>query len=106
MASPFAVLVRREVQLVGPLEQLPQLGDLGLFILGDDVEGLEIVLHVHPQPGPGFVLELGGDLRAVEGRSRMCPTDDSTAKSAPRYLEMVRAFAGDSTMTSAFDMGR
>ena len=34
----------------------------------------------------------------------MCPTLDSTLKSLPKYLEMVLAFAGDSTITNAFDI--
>src|SRR6056300_1080809 len=35
------------------------------------------------------------------GRSRICPTLDLTIKSLPRYLLIVFAFAGDSTITSA-----
>src|SRR5690606_27341117 len=38
-------------------------------------------------------------------RSRMCPTEASTSYSSPRYLAMVFAFAGDSTMTSFFVPG-
>src|SRR5689334_15905639 len=34
------------------------------------------------------------------GRSRTCPIDAITLKSRPRYLLIVFAFAGDSTMTS------
>ena len=34
------------------------------------------------------------------GRSRICPTLDFTMKSLPRYLLIVLALAGDSTMTS------
>src|SRR5680860_1829320 len=37
---------------------------------------------------------------ALWGRSRMCPMEDSTTYPGPRYPEMVRALAGDSTMTS------
>src|SRR4051812_16759059 len=36
------------------------------------------------------------------GRSRTCPIDASTLYSFPRYLLIVFAFAGDSTMTNAF----
>ena len=36
----------------------------------------------------------------VSIRSRMCPTEAKTSKSLPRYLPMVFALAGDSTMTS------
>src|SRR3546814_3703856 len=38
-------------------------------------------------------------LRPLAGRSRMCPIDESTMKSGPRNPPMVRALAGDSTMT-------
>src|SRR5882724_6858756 len=36
------------------------------------------------------------------GRSLMCPSEASTSKSFPRYLLMVFALAGDSTMTNDF----
>ena len=36
------------------------------------------------------------------GRSRMCPTELLTTKSPPRYLPIVFAFAGDSTIRSFF----
>jgi hypothetical protein len=39
---------------------------------------------------------------AFFGRSLICPTLDSTIKSFPKYLEIVLAFAGDSTITSDF----
>src|SRR5690348_10634022 len=35
----------------------------------------------------------------------MWPTEDSTTKSGPRYPAIVRAFAGDSTMTRRFGTG-
>src|ERR1041385_4022938 len=35
------------------------------------------------------------------GRSRTCPMEAMTLKSRPKYLLIVFAFAGDSTMTSA-----
>src|SRR5690606_29203659 len=38
-------------------------------------------------------------------KSRICPMLDFTMKSLPRYLLIVLALAGDSTMTSAFPMG-
>src|SRR5262245_60529231 len=38
------------------------------------------------------------------GRSLTCPIDAFTVKSAPRYFLIVRAFAGDSTTTSALDI--
>ena len=36
------------------------------------------------------------------GRSLIWPTLDSTIKSLPRYLDIVLAFAGDSTITNDF----
>src|SRR5882672_3012991 len=36
------------------------------------------------------------------GKSLMCPSEASTSKSFPRYLLMVFALAGDSTMTNDF----
>ena len=44
-----------------------------------------------------------GALPAV-GKSRTWPTLDLTMKSEPRYLLIVFAFAGDSTMTSDLPM--
>ena len=36
------------------------------------------------------------------GRSRICPIEATTRKPEPRYLLIVRALAGDSTMTNDF----
>ncbi len=36
------------------------------------------------------------------GKSRMCPIDDRTKKDGPRYLPIVFALAGDSTITRLF----
>src|SRR5947209_599309 len=36
------------------------------------------------------------------GRSRTCPLLATTSKSSPRYLLIVRALAGDSTITRCF----
>src|SRR5207248_9478840 len=46
-----------------------------------------------------------GTSAALRGRSRTCPIDDSTTKSPPRKREIVRAFAGDSTITSGLAIG-
>src|SRR5258706_16374895 len=40
--------------------------------------------------------------RPFEGRSLMCPIEAITMKSLPRYLLIVFALAGDSTMTRFF----
>ena len=45
---PFAVLVRRQNEFVGTLEGRLQLGDELLLFLGDDVQGLEVVIDVDP----------------------------------------------------------
>src|SRR5690554_228503 len=52
-----------------------------------------------PRRAQGSFLYLGGMSLADRGRSRMCPIDDSTTKPLPRKPAMVRALAGDSTMT-------
>ncbi len=49
-------------------------------------------------------LYAAGTSSAPRGRSRMCPTDDSTMKSGPSMPLIVRALAGDSTITSALPM--
>src|SRR5216684_5842523 len=40
--------------------------------------------------------------RSFEGRSLICPIEAITMKSLPRYLLIVFALAGDSTMTKFF----
>src|ERR1044072_1890088 len=45
-------------------------------------------------------LYFAGTSAALRGRSRMCPREDSTTKFRPRYEAILRAFAGDSTITS------
>src|SRR6266436_3328626 len=56
---------------------------------------------------PGMTISSGAKLPSLRstpilflGRSLMWPTDASTMKSFPRYLLIVFAFAGDSTITS------
>src|SRR5689334_18176386 len=39
------------------------------------------------------------------GRSRTCPMDAFTTKPSPRYLLIVLAFAGDSTITRSLPLG-
>jgi hypothetical protein len=61
--------------------------------------GLELLQQV---PGDGLALAIliRREVELVDVRSRMWPTDDSTTKSSPRIPSMVRALAGDSTITS------
>src|SRR5271154_2237454 len=56
---------------------------------------------------PGMTIRSGVKLPSLSstpilflGRSLMWPTEASTVKSFPRYLLIVFAFAGDSTITS------
>src|SRR5271154_1894118 len=56
---------------------------------------------------PGMTISSGAKLPSLSstpilflGRSLMWPTEASTVKSLPRYLLIVLALAGDSTITS------
>ena len=59
---PFAVFVRRQIQLGGLLEQRFELANLLGFARRDDVNGAEAVVHVDAQVGPFFLLVLGRNL--------------------------------------------
>ena len=61
----LAVLVCRQVELVGVLEQRLELGDLLLLVGRDDVEGLEVVVDVDAEAGPRLRAELLRDLRRL-----------------------------------------
>ena len=58
----LAVLVRREKELVGILERLLQVADRLLLGLVDDVVGLEVVVDVDRQLGPGLLPDRLGKL--------------------------------------------
>ena len=78
--------------------------DIALALLVVLVWGVNfVVIKVGVAEVPPLLLGalrfLAAALPAV-GRSRICPTLDLTIKSGPRYLLMVFALAGDSTMTS------
>ena len=53
----FPVLVRGQVEPVGVLEQGLQFGHLLLLVRGDDVEGLELIVHVDAQAGQRGALD-------------------------------------------------
>ena len=59
----FAVFIGGEQQFVGALEQILQLGDLLALVVRDDVQRLEVVVDVDPEPGPRLLAVLGRDLR-------------------------------------------
>jgi hypothetical protein len=65
---PLAILVRREQELVGAREQLPQLGHLALLVGVDEVERLEVLLDVDAERAearPLLLRDLGSALRQV-----------------------------------------
>ena len=76
----LAILIRREVELVGVLQQSPSGAGRGPSCRDDDVERLEVVVDVDAEVCPLLSLVLPrAPRRRSGGRSRMCPTDDSTA---------------------------
>ena len=64
----LAVLVGGQIDLAGLLDQLLQLGHLGLLLGGDHIERLEPVVDVDAQPGPGLALVGGRDLVGPAGQ--------------------------------------
>ena len=64
----LAVLVGGQVDLAGLLDQLLQLGHLGLLLGRDHVERLEAVVHVDAQAAPRLVLVGGRDLVGSPGQ--------------------------------------
>ena len=65
---PLAILVRREVQLVGVLDQGPELADLLLAVRAHDIERLEVVLGVDAEARPGLGLVLLRHVGGVAGQ--------------------------------------
>ena len=58
----LAVFIRGQQEFVGVLKQVLKLGHLLPLVVRDDVEGLEVVVHVDPEAGPWFLAVLGRDL--------------------------------------------
>jgi hypothetical protein len=67
----LAVLVGREVELVGVLQQRLELGDLLLLVGGDDVEGSKSLSTSTPSR-PTAPLDLGRDVGGVASGGRGC----------------------------------
>ena len=59
---PFAVFVRRQIQVFGVFEQVLELADLGRLAGRNDVDRVEILVDVHAQVGPFLSLIFGGNL--------------------------------------------
>ncbi len=75
----LAVLVSGQQEFVGVLEQLLELADLLPLVGVDDVERLEIVIHVHAEASPGLASQyFVGISAALSGISRIWPMLDST----------------------------
>jgi hypothetical protein len=62
------VLIGGQVELVGLRQQLLQLLDLLLSLLGDDVERFEALIHVDTEASPVLTLRLRRDLRSGAGQ--------------------------------------
>jgi hypothetical protein len=62
---PLAVLIGGQIELAGVLEEGLELTDLVLLLPGHHVEGLEVVVHVDAETGPGLALVGRGDVRCV-----------------------------------------
>src|SRR5215471_17331642 len=58
----LTVLIRGEQEFVRAVEQLPELRHLGLLVRIHDVQGLEVVVHVNPEPRPRLLPVLDRDL--------------------------------------------
>ena len=61
----LAILIGREIELVGLLQQRLQVADLVLLVGGDDVQRLEVVVDVDAEVGPLLLLVRLGDLRRL-----------------------------------------
>ena len=61
----LTILIRREIELVGILQQLLQMADVVLLLGADDVERLEVVLGVDTESRPRFALVLLGNICCV-----------------------------------------
>ena len=125
---PLAIQVGCEIDGVGIFGQAAQFFDHLLFAGQDFVLGFPAVLGVDTHARDQLTLGLflgrqrrrfgrsglaalgGGSLVALAeplvGRSRIWPILDFTTYWLPRYLLMVLALAGDSTMTSDLPMDR
>jgi len=71
------------------------------FLAGMMYRGLNSASTSTPIRAQVSSLYSAGISAADEGRSRICPIEDSTVKPGPRYLAIVLALAGDSTITRA-----
>ena len=64
----LAVRVCGEVELIALFQLGLKVRHLLLFVLADDVERGKVVLRVHAEARPGFLLVLGGDVGRAAGQ--------------------------------------
>ncbi len=81
----LAVLICGEVELAGVLDQGFELADLGFLVGGNDVERLEAVVDVHPEPRPRFALVRD---RHLLGVTRQVPDVPDTGLDLPAGAEV------------------
>jgi hypothetical protein len=64
----LAVLICREEELVGVLQELLELGDLLLLVGVDDIERLEAMINIDSESGPRLALEFRRDIGRSLGK--------------------------------------
>ncbi len=106
----LAVLIRREHELVGVLEQLLELGDLRLLVGGHDVDRLEGVVDVDPEARPRLALVLGRHLVGALGQVTDVPDagvhDVAVAEIARDAADLVRRLDDDERGQAILPGGR
>ena len=100
----LAVLIGREIQLVGVCEQRLELADLLALVATDHVERLETVIDVDAETRPTVLTCRPSGLPRPGLAGRGCGRSTTRRRNRPEKAEMVFAFAGDSTMTRALTM--
>ena len=97
----LAVLISGQQQFVGILQQVLELGHLLPLVAVHDVQRLEVVIDVDPEPGPRLLAVLGRDLG---GAVRHVADVADTGLDHVAVAEVARLsswpWTGDSTMTS------
>ncbi len=98
----FAVFVRRQIQGVGLLQLVFKQLDLLALARRNDVDRREVVVDVDAQVGPRLSFVLGRNLLGPLRQVADVADAGLDREPLPRNLLIVRALAGDSTITSAW----
>ncbi len=94
----LAILVRREVELVGGLQRLAQALHDVVLAGADDVQGLEVVVDVDAEVGPLLALERGRHVLGPVGEVTDVPDrrfDRRLERGAVAHLEAIAEETGD-----------